>query len=479
MWILGPPAPSRIYARRVTGRRWYAAALVVALLLGGCTDADEERFRAGAADAGDPYVPGAGNGGYDVGHYRLKVRYDPASDRLTGEATVTATATMDLSRFNLDLAGLTVDRVRVDGALARHRRDGNEVVVTPAHGLRSGRAFTTEVSYGGVPRPLEGGALGSGGFRSTRDGAIALGQPESASTWFPVNDHPSDKATYEVEVTVPDGLAALGNGVPGGRTSRDGWTTWHWSEGAPMASYLATLVIGDYRVSTGTHAGKPMVTAVAAGLPADGPAAASIARTGEIADFLAGRFGPYPFDAYGGIAVSDAGIGYALETQSRPVYGPGFFRSRRPNTEVVAHELAHQWFGDSVSVARWSDIWLNEGFATYAEWLWAEHDGGRSVARTVATEYAATDWAEPVVDPGPEELFGDAVYKRGALAVHALRRAVGDATFFRILRGWTTERRDATATTADFVAYAEKVAGRPLRPLLDTWLTGRSAPTLP
>ncbi|SCL13097.1 Peptidase family M1 [Micromonospora rhizosphaerae] len=461
------------------GRGWCAAALVGALVLGGCTQADEERFHPGAADAGDPYVPGAGNGGYDVAGYQLRVRYDPASDRLTGEATVTATATTGLSRFNLDLAGLTVDQVRVDGAPARHRRDGNELVVTPAHGLPSGRQFTVDVAYAGVPRPLPSGELGSGGFLATPDGAIALGQPESASTWFPVNDHPSDKATYDLEITVPDGLAALSNGVLRGRTSRGGWTTWTWSEGSPMASYLTTLVIGNYRVSTGTHAGKPMVTAVAAGLPADGPAAASIARTGEVADFLTDRFGPYPFAAYGGIAIADERIRYALETQSRPVYGPGFFRAGRPNTTVVAHELAHQWFGDSVSVARWSDLWLNEGFATYAEWLWDEHDGGRPVAEAFIAEYAATDWTKPSVDPGRPAMFGDAVYKRGALAVHALRRAVGDDTFFRIMRGWTAEHRDGTVTTADFVAYAERVAGRPLRPLFDAWLYGAERPAEP
>ncbi|MFR9774755.1 M1 family metallopeptidase [Micromonospora sp. MS34] len=458
--------------------RWCAAALAVGLLAAGCTKADG-RFRPGAADAGDPYVPGAGNGGYDVAHYALRLRYDPADDRLTGRAVVTATATAGLSRFHLDLAGLTVDRVRVDGDPARHRRDGNELIVTPAHGLPAGKSFTVEVAYGGVPRPLPSAELGDGGFQATPDGAIALGQPESASTWFPVNDHPSDKATYDVEVTVPDGLAALGNGVPKGRSSKDGWTTWRWAEGAPMASYLATLVIGNYRVSTGTHAGKPLVTAVAAGLPADGPAAASVARTGEIADFLAGRFGPYPFDAYGGIAVADERIRYALETQTRPVYGPGFFRGDRPNTEVVAHELAHQWFGDSVSLARWRDIWLNEGFATYAEWLWAEHDGGRGVAKSFAAAYAATDWTRPSVDPGRAAMFGDAVYQRGALAVHALRRAVGDETFFRILRGWLAERRGAIATTDDFVGYAERVADRPLRPLLDAWLVGVTAPALP
>ncbi|WP_229404688.1 M1 family metallopeptidase [Micromonospora sp. NBRC 110038] len=466
--------------RRPVGRAVLAACLVVGALVA-CTGTppDADRARRGAADAGDPYVPGRGNGGYDVAAYRLRVRYDPADDRLTGHATITATATAGLSRFNLDLSGLTVGAVRVDGAKAGHAREGEELVVTPARGLARGARFAVDVEYAGVPQPVESSTLGLGGFLATADGAVALGQPDSASTWYPVNDHPSDKATYDVEVTVPDGLAALGNGVPVGRTSAGGWTTWRWAERSPMASYLSTLVIGDYRVATGTHRGKPLVTAVAASLPADGPAAASLARTGEVADFLADRFGPYPFESYGGIALAEGRISYALETQSRPVYGPGFFRSGRPDTGVVAHELAHQWFGDSVSLARWSDIWLNEGFATYAEWLWLEHDGGRTVEQTVAARYAATDWSQPSVDPGRANMFGDAVYQRGALAVHALRRTLGDDVFFRVLRAWTTERRGGNATTADFVALAERVSGRRLGALLDAWLVGGTAPALP
>ncbi|MFG1775382.1 M1 family metallopeptidase [Micromonospora sp. NPDC049048] len=468
---------------RRTRRRFrpaLAVAVVAALAFAACTDGDErDGFRPGAADLGDPYVPGAGNGGYDVAGYRLAVRYDPASDRLSGRATVTATATAALSRFNLDLAGLDVSRVTVDDRPAGAARDGDELVVTPRDGLSRGARFTVAVDYSGVPAAKADGQLGSGGFLHTADGAIVVGQPWSAATWFPVNDHPSDKATYDIEVTVPDGLAALSNGVPGERTSAAGWTTWRWAERTPMASYLSTLVIGDYRVRSGTHAGRPMVTAVPASLPADGPEAASLARTGEIADFLASRFGPYPVDSYGGIVVTDARIGYALETQSRPVYGPGFFRGGRPNPGVVAHELAHQWFGNSVTLSRWSDIWLNEGFASYAEWLWEEHDGGRSAQRNFELEYAATDWSRPSVDPGRSRLFGAAVYKRGALAVHALRRTVGDDTFFRILRTWTAERRDGNATTDDLVALAERVAGRPLRPLFDAWLVGGSAPALP
>jgi aminopeptidase N len=471
------PGGPRPYRRRMAAAL-AALGCAVALTGTGCTG-DDDGFRPGAADAGDPYVPGRGNGGYDVTHYGLDVRYDPRTDRLTGRATITATATQDLSRFNLDLVGLNVGAVTVADRRAEHRRADGELVVTPHDGLARGRSFTVRVDYAGVPTPVTDGELGSGGFLHTADGAIAVGQPDSAATWFPVNDHPSDKASYDIAVTVPDGVSALSNGVPGPQSSADGWTTWRWSERTPMASYLSTLVIGNYRVVTGVHAGRPMVTAVAASLPATGGAANSVGRTGEIVDFLASRFGPYPFDSYGGIVVADERIGYALETQSRPVYGPAFFSGDHPNPSVVAHELAHQWFGDSVSLYRWGDIWLNEGFASYAEWLWEEHDGGRTAQRNFELQYASTDWSQPSVEPGRERMFGTAVYKRGALAVHALRRTVGDDAFFRILRTWTSERATGNATTSDFVALAERVADRPLRPLLDAWLVGGAAPTLP
>ncbi|WP_442932439.1 M1 family metallopeptidase [Micromonospora sp. NBC_01699] len=468
--------PAAILAATVAG---------VLVLAAGCTGSDGagssragRNFQPGADGVGDPYFPRYGNGGYDVANYALRVRYDPADDRLSGTATITATATADLSRFNLDLVGLTVNKVVVDGARSDYRHDDGELVITPKRGLARDDRFTVEVDYDGLPAPINSPDLGEGGFMATEDGAIALGQPESASTWFPVNDHPADKASYDIAITVPGELAALSNGVPGERSTADGWTTWRWSERTPMASYLATLVIGDYRVETGTHDGKPLVTAVAASLPEDGPAQRSLDRTGEIADFLGTRFGPYPFESYGGIALNDRRIGYALETQSRPVYGPAFFTSG-PNDTVVAHELAHQWFGDSVSVRRWSDLWLNEGFATYAEWLWTEHDGGITAQQSFDRAYADTDWAKPALDPGRSALFGRPVYQRGALAVHALRVTLGDEAFFRLLKTWTAEKRNGSVVTADLVTVAERVAGRTLSPLFDAWLAGTTAPPPP
>ncbi|GAA2708562.1 M1 family metallopeptidase [Micromonospora olivasterospora] len=467
--------------------------LAAALAVAGCEAAPTEpltgespqptrarQFKPGAAGAGDEYFPEYGNGGYDVTRYLVKVRYDPARDRLSGITTVQATATTDLSSFNLDLAGLTVRNVTVDGAPARHSRTGDELMIIPAAGLTSGNGFTAEISYDGEPAPLRNEALGEGGFRHTSDGAVALGQPESASTWFPVNDHPSDKAAYDFEITVPKGLTAISNGVPVGRSTSDGWTTWKWAERSPMASYLSTVAIGEFRVTRGEHRGRPVFSAVTTKLP-QGAADASIARTVEVADYLEGVFGPYPFDAYGGVVISEPGIGYALETQSRPVYSANFFR-RGENTGVVAHELAHQWFGNSVALTRWQDIWLNEGLATYAEWLWEEHRGGRTAQQSFDSEYVGSGsqvWRIPPGRPGAANLFSQSVYQRGAMTVHALRGTVGDAAFFEILRTWAADRRDGNATTADFVALAEQVAGRQLDVLFDAWLYGTERPPRP
>ncbi|MFC4146189.1 M1 family metallopeptidase [Micromonospora mangrovi] len=482
-------------ARR-SGRGSVGLLLAAASVLAGCQSSDAGQvaptpgrsvpvtprsFAPGAAGVGDPYFPTYGNGGYDVARYTVKVRYDPDSDKLTGTTTVQATATTDLSAFHLDLAGLTVRSVTVDGVKARHKRESDELVVTPATGLTSGNGFVAEIRYDGVPAALRNEVLGEGGWLHTSDGAIALGQPESASTWFPVNDHPSDKATYDFEITVPDGLTAVSNGVPKGKTRpQKGWTTWKWSEGSPMASYLSMVVIGRFRVTTAEHKGRPVFSAVTTGL-AEGAPDRSVARTVEVADYLESVFGPYPFDAYGGVVVADARIRYALETQSRPVYAASFFR-RGDNAGVVAHELAHQWFGDSVSLAKWQDIWLNEGLATYAEWLWAEHTGESTVQRAFDQRYASSPsrvWRTPPGKPGVENLFGESVYQRGGMALHALRVAVGDDAFFRILRTWAAEKKDANGTTADFVACAERVSGKKLGKLFDAWLYGTERPATP
>ncbi len=475
----------------VCRRRLAALVLVAGLALGGCTTAAAPAptlppvptpgptVTGGAGTAGldDQYVPGAGNGGYDVSSYDLNLRYDPTSQRLTGTATITATATAGLTRFDLDLHGLTTSAVTVDAATATTRADGDELVITPKTPLPINHPFVVVISYGGVPRPY----AGANGFLAGPNGAVAIGEPQVAASWFPVNDHPSDKATYRIAIAAPDGLAALSNGVLQSKVSADGYTTWTWAEAAPMAPYLATVVIGRYRVHESTHDGKPVVTAVDPSLPTT--VDAYLARTPEVVDYLATKFGPYPFDAMGGIAIADSRIRYALENQTRPIYAASFFTQPDQAIAVIAHELAHQWYGDSVSVQRWQDVWLNEGFATYAEWLWAADHGGPTAQQQFDQDYAQSAdimWRTPPGDPPIDDLFsertGNSVYTRGAMTLHELRLAVGDPAFFQILRTWASQRANSTGTTQQFIDLAEQISGRNLDSLFAAWLDGTSRP---
>jgi hypothetical protein len=648
-------------------------------------------FRPGAAGVGDPYFPLDGNGGYDVKHYDLDVGYDPPTDRLTGIATISAKATQDLSRFDLDLVGLTVRSITVNDRAATWRRSGQELVVTPARGLRQGDSYSVKVRYDGVPAELGDDQIGLSGFIHQDDGQIIAGQPHVASSWFPVNDHPSDKASYTFHVTVPNGLDVIANGELKGKQKRGPVTRWTWDAKAPMASYLATVNSGHFDVTSFRSGGRSYVNAVhedlfkpfaeprtgtqyafsqlandsykrlartidvpaggadlsfqiarnteetwdhvfveahhpgqddwttlpdanghtsqepgnhcafenlephpfllhyltlpaAEGEPctssgttgqwwaatgasdgyenwevdlsayaggqvevsityvsdftfqqpgvyvddvvvstgegstsfeddgdtfdgwtvpgppegspgnandwtagptftggAIGPSAQqSLDRLPEVLSFLETQFGPYPFNAAGGIVPNDPRLGFALETQTRPIYSPGFFGNGE-NSSVVTHESAHQWFGDSLSVKQWKDMWLNEGFATYSEWLWSEHEGGFTVQQ-IFESYAgipADDefWSAPTADPGVDDLFGVAVYDRGGLALHALRLEVGDAAFFRIVKTWAAKHKDGNVNTGQFTALAEKLSGRDLDDLFDAWLfTGAKPP---
>jgi aminopeptidase N len=441
---------------------------------------------AGAAGVGDPYYPTDGNGGYDVRHYRLDLRYDPASDRLDGRARIEARATQHLARFNLDLSGLEVERITIhhggDRRPATWTRSGSELVVTPERPLRQGADFMVAVRYGGVPGTV-GAAMGGGGVLHTDDGAMVVGQPEVAATWFPVNDHPIDKATYAFRITVPDGVGVVANGLPiEQEPAAQGWTTHVWRARDPMASYLATVAIGrwDVRTRTGPH-GIPIIDAVDPDL--GDVADATLAQQDEMITFLEGFFGRYPFETAGAIVDDQQPLFFSLENQTRPVYSPATFFLPNPEATVV-HELAHQWVGDDVTLARWSDIWLNEGFATYTEWLWQERGGGGrlvDIARFVHASIAPDDpfWQVVVGDPGVADLFANAVYLRGGLTLQALRQAIGDRDFFEFLRRWASQRSGGYGTTEELIALSERVAGRQLDALFERWLFTPGRPPLP
>ncbi len=679
--------------------------MLLGMLLPGVALGAGPNFRPGAAGIGDPYFPMDGNGGYDVRHYDLNVRYRPSNDRLDGVVTIDARATQHLSRFNLDFDGLTVRSVRVDGKKATWKRANGELTITPRSGLRKGTRFTVVIRYDGVPETIED-LFGTSGFIHTDDGALIVGQPHVAATWFPANDHPRDKASFSFEIKVPKGLEAVANGVLTSRRTSGNWTTWRWDAREPMATYLAGMGIGQFDIdayradgirywdaidprlledqlpaiaaangtqflysgtgepgykrltrtiavppggatlgfqvdrdteeawdflfveartaggtdwttlpdanghtsqdpgacpgyleanpflahyltdvppdfgdpedpeddqffpcepvgtsgawhaasgrsdgwetwsialtNTGTttrsvevsityasdqavqlrgvaldaivvSTGEGTTSFEADADPLDGWAApiagpegsadnldtwaisshvdavagvgthaqVSFAKQPEIIAFEESVFGRYPFSAAGAI-LDIAPIFFALENQTRPIYSTVFFNSPEGDDFVVVHELAHMWFGDSLALARWQDIWLNEGFASYAEWLWSEREG-LGTAQEIFDSFASIPaddefWELAIGDPGPDRLFDFPVYGRGAMTLHALRLEVGDADFFRIIRRWASTRAGDNVTTREFIRHAERTSGEDLDAFFGVWLGSGKPP---
>ncbi|MFF9286950.1 M1 family metallopeptidase [Streptomyces griseosporeus] len=437
-----------------------AALLALALTAcSGSADGGGVHGTPGGAGVRDPYFAKAGNGGYDVGHYDLRLSYDPARRHLTGTAQLTARATKDLSAFDLDLAGLTVEEVTVEGRPARFSRAGQELTVRPREDLDRGETFQVTVRYAGTPQTVTDPDGSKEGWLATADGALALGEPTGSMAWYPGNHHPFDKASYDITVTVPDGLTAVSNGELRDRTSSGGRTTFAWHTGEPMASYLATLAIGRFEVTTPT-VGERRLPAYVAVDPVSAAASRKVlAQLPEIMDWLETNFGPYPFSSTGVIVDREDDAKYALETQNRPVFpGP-------TDTFTLVHELAHQWYGDSVTPKTWRDMWLNESFATYAEWLWDEDHGGDTAEETFRELYdhgedAYADlWDFPPAEPGgAEHISADPVYQRGAMVLHKIRQAVGDDAFYDLVQGWAAAHRHGNASTADFTAFVEKQA---------------------
>ncbi len=669
-----------------------AAALVSAPVVAQPQGSHDAIARPGAPGVGDPYFPLDGNGGYGVARYDLQLKYHPRTDVLKGVATIRARANHDLSRFNLDLVGLHVRSLRVNGERAGWSRNEHELRINPSTSLRRGDRFLVRVAYSGVPQPFGEPGLGLSGFIATDDGFVVAGQPHGAAGWFPVNDHPSDRAAYTFRVTVPRRLEAVANGHLVDRDRHGPWTTWTWNAPDPMASYLATVNVGQFDLhryreggiryldavdpdlyvpivpTTGDQfavsqaadsAYKRLTRTVAvpaaggtlsfvahrqteadwdfflveahpvgsnawttladesghtdqdtgaacvgaatlhpfltehylsadpdagicdatgptgewnaasglsfgaeeweidlsqfagqavelsltyvsdssvslggvaiddvatswgegstsfesglegwtvpgppAGSPgnendwvigtaADAPRAigevvdASLARQPEIIDFLSDQFGQYPWRDAGGIVDDIQGLGFALETQTRPIYAFDFFTDPVSGDSVVVHELAHQWYGDSLTLRRWRDIWLNEGFATYAEWLWSEAEGLGTAQETFDffyNDFIAPDdewWQLTIGDPGSEQLFEFPVYFRGAMTLHQLRQAVGDDDFFRILRRWAQSRSGELVRTSGFIRLAERVSGQQLDNLFEAWLYTPGRPELP
>ncbi len=439
---------------------------------------------AGGAGVRDPYFPMSGNGGYDVTHYGLTLDYRPGVRRLVGEARIAARAEKDLSAFNLDFKGMKVESVEVAGKPARFNRSGDhELTVRPRDDLDEGDVFATVVRYSGVPETITDPDGSEEGWLPTEDGALGLGEPTGSMAWFPGNHHPSDKAAYDITIGVPEGLEAVSNGELRGERREGGRAVFDWHVAEPMASYAAMVAVGEFGIRR-TEAGRlPVYVAVDPDQAAAGGEA--LDRIPEIMKWAEHTFGPYPFSSTGAIVEREDDSGYALETQNRPVF-PG-----APGVGLLVHELVHQWYGNSVTPESWRDMWLNEGFATYAEWLWAEDHGGDSVQDVFDALYEGdyfdrkadgdAVWAfPPARPPGAARISDSPVYERGAMVLHKIRQAVGDEVFFGVLRGWAASRRHGNADTDDFTAYVEKTApGEDLTGIWDEWLYGEGRPDRP
>jgi aminopeptidase N len=463
-----------------------AAALVLAVPAGAAD------WTAGAPTSGDPFFPQMGNGGYDVQHYSLDLDYDPATQVLDGSARITLVPTQDLDQFNLDLRDwFGVSRVAVGKHPAAYfQEDDQELVITPRPKLHSGRTYTVEVDYLGVPETVVDPDDSFEGWVKNPDGAFVVNEPQGSPGWFPVNDDPNDKATYDFAITVPEGNVAIGNGRLLSSVTDGGRTTWRWREDSPMASYLTTATNGDFvlTIQTGPN-GLPIYDAVDSkgdSLATNGFSAAQkttiaghIAAEPQIIQVLTELWGPYPFTSAGGV-YDRGGVGYHLESQTKPMY------DGVPSRTTVVHELAHQWFGNSVTLSVWRDIWLNEGFARFSEWMYNERTGGQTAQQqflataNYGTAATSSNWnIPPALIPGAANLFVPSFpsYNRGAMTLQALRVKIGDAVFFPMMRKWYADNRDSNVTTEQFIALAESASGQQLDAFFDVWLYQPGKPT--
>jgi aminopeptidase N len=456
----------------MTKRLARVVAAIAALVLAGAASGGD--FTPGSPGLGDPMFPNAGNGGYDVQHYDLTLDYTPSSNQLAATAVITATATQNLSSFNLDLRGFAISQLLVNGRAAAFTRDGGqELSVTPQPGLRSGSRFTVTIDYAGTPAVVTDPDNSIEGWIPTDDGAFVVNEPQGSPAWYPCNDNPRDKATFDFSVTVPEGLSVLANGVLVSNATSGGKTTWVWKETDPMSTYLATATLGRFDLTISKVGNIPSYVAVDPQL-AKGQV---LSKLPEAVQFYESIYGPYPFNAVGAIVDSAKFVGYSLETQTKPNF------PYVPDEATLVHEISHMWFGDSVTLTTWPDIWLHEGFATWSEWIWSERQGNKSAAQWFKQLYStpAKDtafWGPAVADfTDPRLLFNGTVYYRGAMTLQALREKIGDLAFFQLLRDWATQNRYGNVTTPQFIALAEQKSQMDLTAFFDAWIFQDAKPT--
>jgi hypothetical protein len=424
----------------------------------------------------DPLAPELGSAAIDVQHYTLDLAFDLDAQTISGTAALTVRVIdPQLMTFGLDATGLQIEQVTVDGQDAPFVAKEHKLIIQLPAPLSYGTIFETAISYRVQPQPFTSRYMPYLSIGVFFDGnrVSMLNQPDGAHTWFPCNDHPADRATYDFFVRIPDGLQAVANGVPEADVlNADATHTQHWQMDQPMATYLVTIAIGDYAaVEEITPGGMPITHYIYADRLDDGQNVFSY--TGAALVLLQDLFGPYPYDQYGHVVVPR--VGMALETQTLSTMPDSLLDGTEEAAfPLVVHELAHQWYGNSVSLQSWMDIWLNEGFATYAEWLAREQRFGAESA------WAARDYSErqlitdqrttPLAAPQPGDMFSPASYDKGAWLLHMLRGQIGDDAFWALLRQYADTFSTRPVDSVDFWRLAEEVSGQDLAWFFDQWL---------
>ena len=448
----------------------------------------------GGQTSGDSLFPHQGNTGYDVQHYDIDLAY-AAGGSITATTTIDAVTTGEpLSEDSLDLEGLTVDAVTVDGAAAPFTRVTDEdegihkLVVTPTTPVSD--AFTTQITYSGTPTAHTDPDGSMEGWTSTTNGAVALNEPVGAMTWFPTNNTPTDKATFTTALTVPYNAVlpflnrtAVSTGVLDSVTTAASTRTFTWEQPHQQAPYLALAAIGRYTSAEGS-------VALTEGTTEEWSYANTViqgtsgfanrrAQLSPMLQAIERSYGTYP-GASIGVVVDTSTLGYALETQDRP-----YFETTIGQNTLI-HELAHQWFGNAVSPTDWSDIWLNEGPATFiATQVEAELYGGDSTEDTYydlwdSTAADSAFWTTPVAGfDDPADLFGAPTYNRGAMTLEAIRSALGDDVFGEIMSTWIERYAGGDASTAEWIALSEEISGRDLTAFFSDWLFETDKPAWP
>lgn len=425
------------------------------------------------------------NYGFSVSHYNLELTYRVEPNLLQGQATLTLTTVDEpLRQLTLDLANnMVARRVTCSGAprVTKFRQSNNKLRLNFADDIPPETEFTLVIRYGGNPQPLRT-PWGDIGWEETESGALVASQPNGAPSWFPCDDTPSEKAWYDITITADNPFTVVSNGALKSRKSQGATTRWHYRPTAPMATYLATVQVGEFTQSAlgdNTRAWYPAELSA--------PVREEFARQQEMLEFLESCFGEYPFPHYGVVVTADE-LEIPLEAQGLSIFGSNHVKGDHAFERLIVHELSHQWFGNACGINDWQNIWLNEGFACYSEWLWLEHSTGTPAHETARSHYNVLRHKAQDIEvgnPGPRDMFDDRVYKRGALTVHSLRRLLGDAAFFPAIQAYLAQGRHGTVTPAGLTKHLHTTADQVGVPhesvdkLLEAWLDAKELPKFP